>query len=533
MKPHDGESVSVWYNKADMPVYTKLTQNISTEVCIVGGGFGGLLSAYFLALEGKRVSVIESGELAGGQSGRTTAQLSNALDDGFVKLTKYHGEEGLRLALDSHSKAMDLIEKIIIKENIECEFERVSGFLFSNDDTGKELKKEMEAALRGGLKEVELWHSSPLASFNNGPCLHFPNQVQIHPLKFLKSLAETLFKMGVKIYTNTHVKSIKGGKNSVVITRDDNTIECKNIIVATNTPINDLFAIHTKQAAYRTYVLAFEIQKNSIPKAFYWDTMEPYHYIRLESGSLTDTLIIGGEDHKTGQNENPENCYEKLELWSRTKFPHAGDIISRWSGQVMEPVDGLAYLGRNPMDEDNVYIITGDSGHGVTHCTIGGKIITDLIMGRKNPWENLYNPSRITFRSAGNYIQENANVAVQYTEWFETKAKPELRDLPKNEGVVFRDGTSMVAAFKNTEGNLEYMSAVCPHLAGIVNWNTSEKSWDCPCHGSRFDCHGKVIEGPAFEDLGKVDFAEDEDRENNEYLQTKEKNDDFFDKNVY
>ena len=303
--------------------------------------------------------------------------------------------------------------------------------------------------------------------------------------------------------------------------------------MATNTPINDMFAIHTKQAPYRSYVMAFKIPKDSIKKAFYWDTLDPYHYIRVESGKLFDLLIVGGEDHKTGQEDNPDLCYEKLEKWVRERFPIAGEIASRWSGQVMEPVDGLAFLGRNPMDEDNVYVITGDSGHGITHSTIGAMIITDQIMERKNPWEKLYNPSRITLRAAGTYIQENANVAAQYSEWLGIKNRPHLNELTKNEGVVFRDGTSMVAAYKNDQGHLEFMSAVCPHLAGIVKWNTAEKSWDCPCHGSRFDCHGKIMEGPAFEDLEKMDFLEEEkiEERNDHILHDKDEN--FFDKNVY
>jgi glycine/D-amino acid oxidase-like deaminating enzyme/nitrite reductase/ring-hydroxylating ferredoxin subunit len=530
---HPGESISVWFQNLEMPRYSSLSQNIFTDVCVIGGGIAGLTTAYLLAKEGRPVCLLEAYELASGQSGKTSAHLSNVLDDGLHQLEKYFGKDGLKLAIESHTKALDQIEKIVRQENIDCEFERVSGYLFSSQkDSNKYLKKELEAANHAGLK-AEYMDSSPLANFDNGPCLHFPRQAQFNPVKYYRALAKKITDLGGKIFTNSHVVEVQGGTDAFVKTKEGYVVSCQHIVVATNVPINDMFAIHTKQAAYRSYVMGLKVPKASVPKAFFWDTMEPYHYVRTQASDGFDILIVGGEDHKTGQENNPELCYEKLELWAKEKFPMAGEILWHWSGQVIEPVDGLAYIGRNPMDDDNVYVITGDSGHGLTHGTIGGMIITDQIMKRKNPWEKIYNPSRITLRASGHYLKENANVAAQYTEWLETKSKPSFDDLPKNEGVVFRDGTSMVAAYKDGQGKMQYMSAVCPHLAGIVNWNKSEKSWDCPCHGSRFDCHGKVIEGPAFMDLDKIDFTDEETEKASNHILVSDKDDKFFDRNVY
>lgn len=509
---HEGESRSEWLDTVEMPSCPALAENIDVDVCIVGAGLGGLTTAYLLLQEGKKVCILEDFEIGSGQTGRTTAHFTTALDDRYFELEKIHGLQGSRLAAESHAAAIKKVEQIIKDEKIDCELMRVDGYLFGAENQTEEiLFKELEATHRAGLFSVNLLTRAPMDSFDTGPALHFPRQIKLHPLKYLKGLAECVTKAGGQIFTKTHVVEVKGGENAYVRTREGHTVFAKSIVVATNTPINDLFAIHTKQAPYRTYVIAAQIPKGNVPVALYWDTTKPYHYVRVESGKVHDLLIVGGEDHKTGQNENPSDCYLRLEKWMRDRFHMTQEIIYRWSGQVMEPVDGLAYLGHNPMDRNNVYIITGDSGNGMTHCTIGGLLITDQIMSRPNEWESLYNPSRISLRATGNYLRENLNVAAQYKDWFTSgRTFEDVEDLQWGEGTVFRSGLRQIAAFKNQEGRLEFFSAACPHLAGVVQWNGAEKSWDCPCHGSRFDCHGKVIEGPAVEDLTPLDFTADD-----------------------
>ncbi len=517
-------SVSVWFDGSHMPTRIPLNEDFKTDICIVGGGIAGLTTAYLLMKEGKKVCLIESAELGSGQSGRTTAHFSNALDDRLYKIESYHGEEGLRLAIQSHSEAIRKVKHIVRDEKISCELKEVSGYLFALDDENESvLEDELEAAHKAGLVSVEKLAFSPFTNFKSGPCLHFPKQMQLHPVKYMAALADKIIKGGSQIYTNSHVVEMKGGENSFVKTKNGRIVYCDSIVVATNTPINDLFAIHTKQAAYRTYVLGFKIQKGFFPNVLLWDTLDPYHYIRVEEQADHDILIVGGQDHKTGQSDDPQECYKILEAWTRKHFSFVRELLYQWSGQVMEPVDGLAYLGRNPMDEKNVYVITGDSGNGMTHGTIGAMLITDQIMGRENPWEKLYAPNRISLKAAKNYIRENANVAAQYADWMIPGSKNQLNMLPTNEGAIIRNGTKMVAAYKAHNGEVQYMSAVCPHLAGIVKWNNAEKSWDCPCHGSRFDCHGNVIEGPAISGLKKLnsEFTEVQENENNHAVEPK------------
>ncbi|MBC7419213.1 MAG: FAD-dependent oxidoreductase [Bdellovibrio sp.] len=502
---HPGETLSLWLDTADMPKFSKLTEDLHVDICVIGGGIGGLTTAYLLMKEGKKVALLESFELASGQTGKTTAHFSNALDDRYYELEKYHGQEGARLAAQSHSAAIDAVEKIVSDLKVNCDFERINGYLFAKDDDRKDiLQKELEAVHRAGL-EVQFLQKAPLSSFDSGPCLRFSNQVQLHPLKYLKAITDAFTRGGGEIYTHTHVSEVKSGTIPQVITQDGFTVRCDSLVVATNTPINDLFAIHTKQAAYRSYVIGFKILKDSVPKALYWDTLDPYHYVRVESGQTEDILVVGGEDHKTGQEDHPELCFTRLEKWARAHFTNISGTAYQWSGQVMEPVDGLGFLGHNPLDRDNVYVITGDSGNGMTHCTIGALLITDQIMKRKNAWEDLYNPGRVSLRATAEYLKENRNVAAQYGDWFSAKPKPDVHSLHRDEGVVFRDGFKMVAAYKNKAGTVEFMSAACTHLGGVVHWNSVEKSWDCPCHGARYSCHGKVMEGPATQDLKPLD----------------------------
>ncbi len=508
---HPNETHSCWLENIEVPRFDSLNENLEVDVCIVGAGIGGLTTAYLCQQEGLKVCIVEDYEIASGQSGRTTAQFATALDDRYYEIQRMHGKKGAKLAAESHRAAISKVEKIIRAENINCEFEYVNGYLFDGKNSDlSNLKKEYEACLEAGMDEVEWIDDSPLPDWDHGPCLKFARQMQLHPGKYLSHLARLIVSRGGKIFSHTRAEKMVGGENAYVETRGGFRIDCSSIVVATNTPVNDVFAIHTKQAPYRTYVVAFSVPKGSVPKGLFWDTLDPYHYVRIEADPTSDVseiLIVGGEDHKTGQEPYPEKRFAKLEEWTKEHFVSAQDVLYRWSGQVMEPVDGMAYLGHNPLDRKNVYIITGDSGNGMTHATIGAMLITDQILNRLNPWEQLYNPSRVTLRSLSEFIKENANVAVQYTDWLSPKGREDLLNLPVGEGMVIRQGLHLLAAYKEHSGNFSFMSAACPHLQGVVVWNRVEKSWDCPCHGSRFDCQGRVIEGPANCDLKRFESS--------------------------
>jgi glycine/D-amino acid oxidase-like deaminating enzyme/nitrite reductase/ring-hydroxylating ferredoxin subunit len=509
----------VWLETAHPEKFAPLKKKARADVCVIGAGIAGLSTAYLLAREGRSVIVIDGGLPGCGETGVTTAHLSNEIDDGYVEITRLHGVEGARLACSSHRAAIERIDAICHLEKLNCDFRRVDGFLFLAPEHDRQvLDEEYEAARAAGVS-VERLENARVAGFDSGPCLRFPRQGQIHPLRYLNGLADGLVRLGGRICSGTKAVDMTGGKRASVQLENGVTVTAGSIVVATNAPFNDRFAIHTKQAPYHTYVVAARVAPDAITHALYWDTADPYHYVRLQrvtnhelkgdTPDPVDLLIVGGEDHKAAQASDAEARFTRLESWMRSRFAAAGEIEFRWSGQVMETQDGLAFIGRNPMDDDNVYVATGDSGMGITHGTIAGILLTDLIAGRRNEWTDLYDPSRVRMGAATEFLKENLNVAAQYTTWVTPGEVESEEEIIPNSGAVVRDGVMKVAMFRDEAGDLHKRSAVCTHLGCIVAWNPAASTWDCPCHGSRFDPYGKVLNGPASQDLPTIGGRED------------------------
>ena len=497
-------TTSVWMDTARTPGFEPLRRDAEADVCVVGAGIAGLSTAYQLAREGRRVILLDDGPIAGGQTQRTTAHLSCAIDDRFSELERVHGEEGSRLAAESHAAAIDRIEAIAREEAFDCDFKRVDGYLFLGpDQSEKILEDELAAAHRAGLTGVEFVPKAPLP-FDTRRCLRFPRQGQFHPLRYTAGLVDAFTRRGGVVHTQTRVAKVAAG---AVETEAGPVVKAGAVVVATNTPINDMVVIHTKQAPYLTYAVGFRIPRGAVEPGLYWDTLDPYHYIRMQQGDDADALIVGGEDHKSGQAEDQEERWGRLEAWTRERFPQVQAVEARWSGMVMETTDGLAFIGRNPREKGEVYIATGDSGMGMTHGVIAGMLLTDLILGRENPWSTIYDPSRkpVWGMAWKEFIRENANVAKEYArDWLGPGDVSSVDEIPAGHGAVIRRGLSKHAVYRDESGAVHERSAVCPHLGCIVHWNGAEKTWDCPCHGSRFDPEGQGVVGPANRPLGEV-----------------------------
>lgn len=494
----------------EVPDFHPLQENTEADVCIVGAGITGLTTAYLLSKKGVKVIVLDDGPILSGETERTTAHLSNAIDDRYFEIERVHGLECSKIAAESHSAAIDFIEHFVQTEHVDCDFLRLDGYLFLGPDQSADLlDKELEAARRAGLSGVERLTRVPLPNIEMGPCLRFPQQGQMHPTKYLSALAVKAVELGAQIFTHTHASDINEEQKPVIVhTGNGHAVRSQHVVVATNAPINDNVAIYSKQAPYRSYVIGVQIKKDAVPAALYWDTLDPYHYVRLQPFNEThDILIVGGEDHKTGHEDAMEKHLHALEQWTRVYFPAAEEILYRWSGQVFETLDGLAMIGKKPGGNEWSFIATGDSGMGMTHGTIAGMILSDLAVGSTHAWADAYDPGRFHMKSTTEFLKENADVGVTLVkDWVKPGEVDDPKKIKPGSGAVIRKGVSKIALYRDTDGKFHACSAVCPHKGCIVQWNDGEKSWDCPCHGSRYDAFGKVLTGPTIKDLEPTSF---------------------------
>jgi glycine/D-amino acid oxidase-like deaminating enzyme/nitrite reductase/ring-hydroxylating ferredoxin subunit len=509
MNAADEQSQSLWMDTevADAPV---LANDIRADTVIVGSGIAGLSTAYELALRGQKVVVLDRGRITGGMTARTTAHLTCECDDGFDPLIKARGLEGAKTFYESHSAAIDRIEEIQAQENIDCHFRRVDGYLFPalGKDPKEELGSEFEVTKKVGMP-IERHTGLPFKGHDDTPCLRYPNLGTFHPLRYLRGVAAAIVQRGGSLFANTTVTDVAERDGGVIVRAGANgSVHAAHAVIATNSPINDRVALHTKQAPYRTYAMALTVPKNSIGDALYWDTLDPYHYVRLEPGrGETQYLIVGGADHKTGEVDDARFRFEGLESWIRGLLPNLGNVTHRWSGQIMETIDFAGFIGRNP-GNDRVFVHTGDSGQGITHGVVGSLLLSRLIMGEPCPWAEFYNPSRKPVATVKKFVSENVTVLKNFSEYVTPGELDSVDELKPGQGAIIRDGLRKVAAYRDDSGRLHRVSAVCTHLGCHLHWNSLERCWDCPCHGSHFAIDGTALNGPAVAPLARIEESD-------------------------
>ena len=503
----------VWHDiTAETAAWWEATPEQDLDIVVVGAGIAGLSTALELARGGRRVSVLDREGVGAGETLRTSAHLASALDERFTALARYHGEEGAKQAAASHTAAIEWIARVARAAENACDFQHVPGFLFSCRKRAEDLDAERAAAHDAGL-QVAMQPEGLAALPALGPVLRFERQARIDMGAYTLALATQARDAGVRFH-RAEVTGIRGGHSPEIACRDGRRLTARAVVAATNVPIHDTGATYMKQAAYRSYVVVGRAPKDSIPDALYWDDGDPYHYIRLrkpdEHEDAEVEVIIGGGDHKTGQDDDP-TVYARLQAWARAHFPSLTRFTHAWSGQILEPSDGLAFIGADP-DNENVYLVTGDSGNGLTHGTIAAILLGELIAGRDHPWAALYAPGRLNLKSTPTLLRENTNAVAQFRDWLAPSHKAELAQLARGAGVVIRQGVHRVAVYRSGEGALCAHNARCTHLGCVVRWSSEEKSWDCPCHGSRFDARtGAILNGPASEPLAPFPLADDED----------------------
>ncbi len=492
-------SRSLWM-EAGFPRGRARAGNLEVDVAVVGAGIAGLSTAYEFARLGRRVAVFDAGTIAGGMTARTSAHLSYESDDYYQELIRLRGEDEARQYFQSQKAAVDRIEQIALRKGIDCDFARVDGYLFASgaSDNGL-IEKEREAAMRAGFADVTLLESLPGRA--TGKALRFPNQARFHPLKYLSGLATALARGGVALYEQTRIVSFREKDGQVTLqSAGGQTIRAGVAVAATNSPVNDFVAIHTKQAPYRTYVFAAPVAKGTVPDCLFWDTQDPYHYVRLQPRQEDDLLIVGGEDHKSGVVADGELRIAALRDWAEELFGPLGETEFAWSGQVYEPVDAVPFAGRNP-GNDNIYVITGDSGEGLTTGVAGAIIVAALAQQGQCPWAPVYDPGRKTVKALGEFIKENAGVAKDMAQHLTGGEVASLADIAPGQGALLRLHGEKVAAYRDDDGRLHIVSASCSHAGCVVHFNPFERCWDCPCHGSQFGTDGQVLAGPALKPL--------------------------------
>ena len=468
-----------------------LEENIETDVVIIGGGITGLSIAYALSRRGRRCVVVER-DLIGstGPARLESAHLAEALDGRYFRLENVYGTENAALVARSHSAAIQSIRDTIRDENIECDFQILDGYLSLHpSDKIKTLRQEFEATRRAGLP-TELVSHAPGIRLRERISLRYPSQAQFNPRSYVLGLSRAVLRYGGKIYTGTRAIDV----DTSGATTTGGRITANHVVVATSSPLNTV-RIHVKQLAYRSYVIGLLVEKGKIPSALWWDTGDqhsvwsttPYHYARIEPfDEAHDMLICGGEDHRvvnaTHDGSSDEDHLNHLEAWAYDHFPAAERVVHRTSHLRMEPIDSLGYIGRNPGDS-NLYIATGDVGTGLTYAAIAGLLIPDLITGKKNPWEDLYNPSRTPVQVLGEFLGESRDMAYGYRDLRVNTDDAAEHALSNDEGAVIRIHGRRIAVYRDRYGELHAHLASCPHVGCGLRWNPRERSFECPCHG--------------------------------------------------
>lgn len=490
-------STSLWMEVVVAPNARPVAQNERCDVVVIGAGIAGISTAYELSQRQLSVIVIDRGRIAGGMTARTTAHLAPLCDDLMSEFKKLRGKEAAKIFYESQAASVDRIEAIQKGDGIECDFRRLDGYLFQGNGMPADvIDKELEA-VRAVSAPVHRLVGVPLQGCEDRQVLRYPRQGTFHPLKYLAGLVKACEGRGVRFFSETAVEEIEEKDGAV-------TVKTQRATISSAKAISDRFALHTKMAPYRTYAMAFSIKRGALPDALYWDTEDPYHYVRLQPGhGKKDFVIVGGEDHKSGEADDGAARFDRLESWVRPLIPALEGVTHRWSGQVLDTIDYAGFTGRDPGSE-HIHVSTGDSGQGLTHGVMGAMLNTALIVDGKSPWAEVYAPGRTPLAAAWNYLSENVAAVKNFAEYVAPGEMKAVDDLEPGEGAVVRQGLQKIAAYRDKRSALHLNSAACTHIGCHLHWNSFETCWDCPCHGSMFDVDGQPLNAPAIAPLQKI-----------------------------
>ncbi len=484
----------------------------AVDVVIVGAGIAGLSTAYHLKRAGLRVAVVDRTRVAEGNSALTTAHLTWMLDAPVVRLRRDFGPRAAATVLEAHAAAIDEIERVVTVERINCDFERVVAWrcgLSAGDRPALEQDAEAARALGRDCDYVPP-EAAPLHAA--GGALRVPRQARFHPRRYLLALADRVDGDGSRVFENSPVTETTHTGDTWVVRAGDTVLAGRHLVIATHSPLGLVPSLQARLEPFQTYALAARVPTGSLPEGLYWDCGQPYQYTRIQRGDGFDVVVVGGADHKTGEAGDNPRAHGILAEYLRSVLGVSDcEITHEWSGQVLEPADGVAYIGRHPGESRNRWVATGFGGNGMTYGPLAGMVLRDLVQGTAGPWTEVFDPGRsMALAGAAQVVRSNADVAYQFVARRLARAECDgVNEVPRGEGRMVKVRGRKLAVFRDAAGSLTALSPVCPHMACLVDWNARERTWDCPCHGSRFSATGEVLTGPAKAALHRVALDEE------------------------
>lgn len=493
---------SYWIASTNKTNYPELKYDINVDVAIVGGGMVGITTGFLLKKEGLKVAVLEADGILQGTTGHTTAKITSQHDLIYSHIKSQMGIDKARLYAEANEFAIKTIAGLVEERNIDCDFHWQPAYIYTqSNEYVQKIIDETKTAIELGIT-AEYVEDLPLP-FPIKAGLRFDNQAEFHPRKYLLSLAKDIPGDGSHIFENTKAVDIKQGQSPTVITRDGKKVMASHVIVASHYPFYDMPGLYfTRIYPDRSYVLGITM-KDKFPKGMFINAETPTRSLRAQRQGDKEIVLIGGEDHKTGHGKSTVVHYENLRDFANGTF-QVEDILYRWSTQDCMTLDGVPYIGQLAASTDNIYVATGFGKWGMTNSTVSAILLKDLIVGKENPWANLYDPSRFTpMASATNFIVQNTDVAINFVAG---KLSPSSlgKDIEKNEAKLIDIDGKKVGAYRDAKGDMHFVDTTCTHLGCETKWNDAEATWDCPCHGSRYSPEGDVVEGPTVKPLSKI-----------------------------
>ena len=500
---------SYWIDSTPAPKFSALKEDIAVDVLVVGAGITGITAAYLLKRAGYNVALVDKNRCLSGDTSYTTAHLTCVTDTPLSELVKNFGRDHAQAVWDAQLAAIDTIDRIVWREQIKCQFDWAPGYLYNRpDQQALDLQKEADLAAELGF-DADLVTRAPVV---NAPAVRYDNQAKFHPRKYLIALLRLLSSgKGCHVFESTEVDEIEGTPITATM-KDGHRIHCEHVLIATHVPLQGksgllpATVLQSKLAPYSSYVIGGWVPRGTVPEALYWDTGDPYDYLRVDRRHDHDFVIFGGEDHKTGQVEETTECFNRVEKRLKKLLPDIA-ITNRWSGQVIETNDGLPYIGET---SERQYVATGFSGNGMTFGTLSAMMFADHVTGEKNPWAELFDAGRTKIKGGlWNYLKENKDYPYYLIrDRFAGPDGKSLRAVKRGHGEIVEVNGKPAAVYRGLDSQIYVRSAVCTHMGCYVHFNEAEHTWDCPCHGSRFKTNGDVIGGPAEAPLAAIETQE-------------------------